>query len=296
MSIDVFISYSRVDQPFVVELDAFLSRAGVSAWFDKKSLLPGKKWQNAIEDQIEAASVFLSCLSQAGLDKKGYFHVEQNIAVQAALRRPPEKLYIMPVTLGECSIPRQFRQYNVANLAEPGAIDMLLVALSEALERQINADENDRSRLRTKLLEHAEVEGESNKEFATRLLEDDTSFETAAGLIQRIANSSDGRRLALLLRLRNEPNISYAEQRALDIAIDNVKEGKSTDNLQARAVAAEREKISQMGVPGSPQLTTILQLNKYARFTARKNSPVYEMAEAKILELTVNGIFDDSNH
>ena len=295
MPIEVFISYSRVDQPFVIELDSFLARIGVVAWFDKKSLLPGKKWENVIEDQIHSAKVFLTCLSQAGLDKSGYFHVEQNLAVQAALRRPPEELYIMPVTLGECSIPRQFRPYNVANLAEPGAIDMLLIALSEALERQLTAGEADVGALRDKLLEHTGVEAASNKDFISRFLEDNTTFETAAGLIQRIANSSDSSRLQVLLQLRNEATLSYAEQRALDLAIDNVKRGVATVDLQARAVGPERQKISQMVIPGSAQMTQILQVNKYARFIARKNSPVYKMAEAKILELIGHGILNNDD-
>lgn len=290
MSLDVFISYSRVDQPFIVELDVFLTHLGISAWFDKKSLLPGKKWEDVIEDQIHVASVFLTCMSQAGLDKRGYFHVEQNLAVQAALRMPPEKLYIMPVTLGECTIPRQFRQYNVTNLAEAGSIEMLLLSLAEALERPIAADDSQVVALRRRLLEHVGIEGESNKDFESRLLEDEVSFETSAGLIQRIANSADSQRLKLLLKLRAYPNMSYAEQRALDIAIDNVKNGLQTDDLQSKSVAAERLKIMQMTIPNSQEMTMILRVNKYARFMARKNSDVYRTAEKKILELIALGL------
>jgi|JI9StandDraft_2_1071091.scaffolds.fasta_scaffold32413_2 hypothetical protein len=285
MPIDVFISYSRIDLAFVIALDAFLTRAGVSVWFDKKSLLPGKKWEEVIEDQIESASVFLTCLSQAGLDKRGYFHVEQNLAVQAALRMPPEKLYVMPVTLGECPIPRQFRQYNVSNLAEHGSIESLLAALSEALERHISAAEDAVVALRNCLLEHIGVEGASNDEFERRFLDDEISFETSASLIQRIANSADGNKLKRLLLLRQNADISYAEERALDIAIDHVKRGLRIEGLQAQAVAEERAKISQMGGGSNTRATPVLQANKYARFTSRKNSAAYAMAEKAIHEI-----------
>lgn len=296
MPLDVFISYSRVDQAFVVTLDAFLSRAGVVAWFDKKSLLPGKKWEDVIEDQIHEASVFLTCLSQAGLDKKGYFHVEQNVAVQAALRMPPEKLYIMPVTLGSCAIPRQFRQYNVSNLAEPGSIELLLLALSEALGRKIVVAESEVPALRESLNQHIGVEGESNRDFEAQLLDDEITFESSAGLIQRIANSSDSKKLQVLLSLRAHSNMSYAEKRALDIAITNVKQGASTENLQANAVVEERAKISQMRIPGNAHATLVLQVNKYARFTSRRNSPVYGMAEKKILEMIAQGLASRDDH
>jgi len=172
---------------------------------------------------------------------------------------------------------------------------MLLIALSEALERQLTAGEADVGALRDKLLEHTGVEAASNKDFISRFLEDNTTFETAAGLIQRIANSSDSSRLQVLLQLRNEATLSYAEQRALDLAIDNVKRGVATVDLQARAVGPERQKISQMVIPGSAQMTQILQVNKYARFIARKNSPVYKMAEAKILELIGHGILNNDD-
>ncbi|MGH7963121.1 MAG: toll/interleukin-1 receptor domain-containing protein [Candidatus Binatia bacterium] len=110
MGQDVFISYSRVDLPFVEQLNAFLTDAGVTTWFDRKSLLPGQKWEDVIDDEIHRSRTFLTCLSKAALDKKGDFHVEQHRASDAALRVPPEELFILPVALGDCEIPRKLRQ------------------------------------------------------------------------------------------------------------------------------------------------------------------------------------------
>lgn len=296
MDTDVFISYSRVDQPFIVALDRFLTNLGVLSWLDKKSLLPGKKWEDEIEDQIHNTSIFLTCMSQAGLDKKGYFHVEQSKAAQAALRMPPEKLYIMPITLGECSIPRLFRQYNVTNLAEPGAISLLLQSLAEALDKPLKENPSDIVTLQRLLHEHIGVEAESNKDFESRFLAEEVSFETSASLIQRIANSSDFQKLKLLLKFRALPQISYAEQRALDIAIDNVKAGRITEDLQANAVRDERSKISQMGIGSNPELTRLVQINKYVRFTSRNTTEAYAMAEKKILELIKKGIISEPDY
>lgn len=86
MSHDVFISYSREDGAFVQRLDALLTSAGVSTWFDRRSLLPGQKWEDVIEDEIPAARVFLACLSATAQDERGYFHVEQQLAARAAMR------------------------------------------------------------------------------------------------------------------------------------------------------------------------------------------------------------------
>jgi hypothetical protein len=291
VSQDVFISYSRVDLTFVEALNEFLEKVGLSTWFDKKSLLPGQKWETIIEDEIPISRVFLTCLSKAALDKRGHFHVEQNLAAQAALRIPPGELFIIPVLLGDCEIPRSFRQYQTVNLVEPGAIEMLLVSFSAALNRAVVASPESTSFLRDKLMAHLGTEGASNQDFVERFMQtDDISPQDSIGLIQRIANSSDTNRLTILLKLRALDFISYAEQTALDIAIENVKYGRRTENLNEAVTLPEKARIAQMSVYGSSIGTLQLQVNKYARYVARKNSEAYTIAEAKIRELLALGL------
>ena len=286
MGQDVFISYSRVDLPFVERLDAFLSEAGITTWFDRKSLLPGQKWEDVIDDEISQSRMFLTCLSKTGMDKKGYFHVEQHRASEAALRVPPERLFFLPVALGDCEIPRQLRQYHTVNLVEPGAIEMLLRSLASALERELAVEPDTITVLRDELLRHLEVEGMSNQDFVERFMKtDEISFQDSMGLIERIANSSDPKRLGILLRLRCEAFLSYAEQTALDNAIQNVKAGDRTDNLQSSIKADEMRRIAQMGIPGSAEATLLLQLNKYFRYVSRKTPEPYRIAEEKIRNL-----------
>ena len=154
MSHDVFISYSRGDKAFVEELDRLLTNAGVSTWFDQRSLRPGQKWENVIEDEIPAARVFLSCLSATAQDERGYFHVEQQWALQAAMRVPSDKLFIIPVRLGACSLPRELRQYHTVNLLDPGAIESLISSLNEALEQNITVAPDAVAELRNALRLH----------------------------------------------------------------------------------------------------------------------------------------------
>lgn len=286
MGQDVFISYSRVDLPFVERLDHFLTESGVTTWFDRKSLLPGQRLEDVIEDEISDSTTFLTCLSKAGMDKKGYFHVEQHRASEAALRVPPEQLFILPVALGDCEVPRRLRQYHTVNLVEPGAIEMLLRSLSSALERQLFANPDAVTKLRGELLSHLGTEGASNQEFVQRFMNtEEISFQDSMGLIERIANSNDPKRLGILLTLRGEAFLSYAEQAALDKAIDNVKAGNRTDSLQSSVKAEELSRIAQMGIPGNSEATQLLQLNKYFRYISRKNTEPYRMAEEKIHNL-----------
>lgn len=286
MSQDVFISYSRVDLSFVERLNTFLNDVGITTWFDRKSLLPGQKWEDVINDEIPRSRTFLICLSSAAMDKRGYFHVEQHLASEAALRIPPEELFILPVLLGDCELPRKLKQYHAVNLVEPGAIEMLLVSLSSALERKFNADPDIIGRLRDELLGHLGAEGISNQDFLDRFMKtDEISFQDSMGLIERIANSSDPNRLNILLKLRAYDFVSYAEQAALDRAIDNVKLGRRTENLQASIKDEEMERIKQMIIPDNPEATQLLQINKYFRYISRKNTEPYRMTQEKIHNL-----------
>ncbi|WP_441290221.1 toll/interleukin-1 receptor domain-containing protein [Sorangium sp. KYC3313] len=51
MPYDVFISYSRPDQPWAAKLDASLQRAGLEVFFDRARLEAGRQW----EDQLKRA-------------------------------------------------------------------------------------------------------------------------------------------------------------------------------------------------------------------------------------------------
>ena len=114
---------------------------------------------------------------------------------------------------------------------------------------------------------------------------EEISFQDSMGLIERIANSSDSNRLGILLKLRAYDFLSYAEQAALDRAINNVKLGNRTENLQATVKADEMDRIAQMGIPENPEATQLLQINKYFRYVSRKNTEVDKMAEEKIHNL-----------
>ena len=157
MSRDVFISYSRGDGAFIERLNDFLTGSGVSTWFDRRNLRPGQKWEEIIADEIPTARIFLTCLSATAQDERGYFHVEKQLAAQAAMRVPSEQLFIVPVLLGECSLPRELRQYHTVNLVESGAIESLLSSLTEALGRNVSVAPDAIADLRNALLTHLSI-------------------------------------------------------------------------------------------------------------------------------------------
>ena len=61
---DVFISYSRVDQPFVRRLHAALEAAGRGAWVDWEGIPPSAEWLAEIYAAIEAAGAFVFVITK----------------------------------------------------------------------------------------------------------------------------------------------------------------------------------------------------------------------------------------
>jgi hypothetical protein len=67
----VFLSYAREDEARVVALYDGLAAAGFKPWLDKKDILPGEKWELAIERALRQAKTILICLSPNSVSKRG---------------------------------------------------------------------------------------------------------------------------------------------------------------------------------------------------------------------------------
>jgi hypothetical protein len=102
----VFLSYAREDSDLANRLYEDLNRARFSAWLDQKKLLVGQSWPRAIEAAIESSDFFLACFSRRSVRKRGGFQSEIRYALDCARQLPLDEIYIVPVRLDECTIPR----------------------------------------------------------------------------------------------------------------------------------------------------------------------------------------------
>lgn len=105
--IQVFLAYAEEDRPLVRKLYAALQQAGFEPWMDQEKLLPGQNWPRAIERAIDLSRFFLGCFSQRSTVKRGYFQSELRYALDVAARIPNERIFLVPVRLNECELPRK---------------------------------------------------------------------------------------------------------------------------------------------------------------------------------------------
>jgi hypothetical protein len=102
----VFIAYGKEDEPLAARLYEDLNRAGFSPWMDVRKLLAGQNWPRAIEAAIESSDFFMACFSGRSVRKKGDFQSEIRYALDCARQVPLEEIYIVPVRLDDCEVPR----------------------------------------------------------------------------------------------------------------------------------------------------------------------------------------------
>jgi hypothetical protein len=106
----VFLAHVKEDAAIARRLYDTLEAVGFSPWMDERKLLPGQNWPRAIESAIETADFFLACYSANSVNKKGGFQAEIRYALNCARQVPLEEIFIVPVRLTPCRVPRSIQR------------------------------------------------------------------------------------------------------------------------------------------------------------------------------------------
>ena len=96
-----FISYSREDLVFVLQLSEDLRTGGANIWFDQTDIAPGQDWARAIESAIREAPRMLLILSLYSVESKSLRN-ELSLALE-------ENKTVLPILYQNCSVPLQLR-------------------------------------------------------------------------------------------------------------------------------------------------------------------------------------------
>src|SRR5215510_14422459 len=132
----VFLCHSSNDKPVVRELYQKLrAEEWIQPWLDGEELYPGQDWNYEIEKAVETADTILVCLTKGSITKEGYVQRELRIVLDYADYKPEGTLYIFPVRLEECELPRRLRTWQYADYFE-GQRDRAFQRLLFSLKRR----------------------------------------------------------------------------------------------------------------------------------------------------------------
>ena len=138
----VFIAYVREDTAAAERLCEGLEAAGFNPWTDVRKLLPGQNWPRAIECAIETSDFFVACFSANSVSKKGGFQSEIRYALDCARRVPLEEIFVVPVRLDACRVPRSIqRELQYIDLFPdwPRGIGRLVATMRREVDRRAGA-------------------------------------------------------------------------------------------------------------------------------------------------------------
>ena len=106
----VFLCHASQDKPTVRDLyQRLLAEPWIDPWLDEERLLPGQDWNLEIEKAVEASDAVIVCVSSTSVAKEGYVQKELRQVLNIALEKLEGAIFVLPVRLDDCPLPRQLR-------------------------------------------------------------------------------------------------------------------------------------------------------------------------------------------
>jgi len=130
-SLKTFLCHSHSDREAVHALWSRLKKDGVDVWLDRENLQPGQNWEREIRKAIIKSDVVVVCLSRGFNKQKGFRHEELKIALEKTDLIPEGELFIIPVRLEECDVPKSLGHLHRVDLFEAGGYKKLVRALQK---------------------------------------------------------------------------------------------------------------------------------------------------------------------
>ena len=111
-----------------------LKKNGMDVWLDRENLQPGQNWEHEIRKAILKSDVVVVCLSKEFNKQKGFRHEELKIALEKENLIPGDEIFIIPVRLEKCDMPKSLRHLHRVDLFERGGYKRLIRALRKHTE------------------------------------------------------------------------------------------------------------------------------------------------------------------
>lgn len=121
-----FCSYCREDSDFALRLAEDLKAAGASVWLDQLDIVPGQRWDRAVEDALANCPRMLVILSPASVNSTNVMD-EVSFALE-------ERKTVIPVICKDCTIPFRLRRVQYVDFRQDYArgLKELLKTLASA--------------------------------------------------------------------------------------------------------------------------------------------------------------------
>jgi len=130
----VFLCHASQDKPIVRDLHQRLSSEGwIDPWLDEENILAGQEWEYEIEKAVESADVVIVLLSSVSVNKEGYIQKEIRYALDIALEKPEGTIFIIPLRLDNCAVPRKIKHWQYVDYFPSERLDWAYKKILDSL-------------------------------------------------------------------------------------------------------------------------------------------------------------------
>ncbi len=168
----VFLCHASQDKPVVRELYQRLNAEGwIDPWLDEVNLLPGQDWRLEIEKSVENSDVVIACLSNTSVNKEGFVQREIRYAVSVALDKPEDTIFVVPLLLEICDVPRSIQKFHwVEYFGESKDEKYKALLLALELRRDQIAKREMMEQNRKEAEERIRIEAENREKYGKELV------------------------------------------------------------------------------------------------------------------------------
>ena len=114
---DVFLSHNSKDKPIVRELAQILRDWGLSAWVDEEQFVPGRPWQEALEETIKSTKAAAVLVGQDGLGPWELPEVRMFLS-QSVRRQLPIIPVLLPGAGHDVELPLMLQEFTWVDLRD----------------------------------------------------------------------------------------------------------------------------------------------------------------------------------
>lgn len=140
----VFLCYAHIDLNEVKKLHDRLANDGVDVWMDKEKLFGGSNWEYEIRKAVRDTDIFITCVSAQFTKRssqKYFSRTEVGIALDEAALKSKSEIFIIPVRLENCNVPKSLKAWHWVDLFEEQGYQKLILSLNKRIE-QLDKDES----------------------------------------------------------------------------------------------------------------------------------------------------------
>lgn len=128
----VFLCHASQDKSSVRRIHRSLTKVGwIDPWLDEEKLLPGEDWNLEIDKTLETTDVVLVCFSNHSITKEGYVQKEIRKVLDVSLEKPEGTIFVIPVRLEQCEIPRSLSKWQCVDYFVDGSLERIIKSLEK---------------------------------------------------------------------------------------------------------------------------------------------------------------------